>query len=106
MVTATVTNLSSTTAIGPQEENPTVYPAEIAVTLPGCMSWATIPASGSKDFVLSIADLEASATTSGFGGAKVKDVLQDMIQKGQITVVYAALGATDRETLGKAINVE
>jgi len=107
MLTATITN-TSTLPIEPESVAQAlgVYPLPPFLTLPGPFSWMTIAVSASATAVVSVDDLEKSALTPGFGGPKVKDILQQMIQAGQITVSYSALGGTDRETFGKAINAE
>lgn len=103
MLTATITN-TSTMTIQPASAAYAagVYPIPAFLTLPGCLSWITLAPTASATPIVSVADLEVSATTGGFGSLRVKDVLQQMIQAGWITVSYANL-AIDVETYGKAI---
>jgi hypothetical protein len=106
MLTATITN-TSTLPIQPESVSQAlgVYPPAPYLTLPGCLSWLQIAASASATPVVSVDDLEAYATTPGFGGMKVKDILQKMVQAGQITVSYVLLSA-DVDTYGKAVHAQ
>ena len=93
MLTATITN-NLTVPIGAG----TAYP------LPAPFDWMTIaasPATGSA--VVKSQDLACKVInqTSGFTGG---DMLQAMIQKGQISVAYAPLTSVDTE--GKAVATE
>lgn len=82
MLTATITNLSSTASIGYGTDTP----------LPGPFAWITIAASGNKAVTCRVADLVAAAgVMSGF---TVGDMLQQLVQMGKITVSYANLAAT------------
>lgn len=100
MLTVTITNTTSG-YIGPGRDATT---GEEYVHLPTPFAWATIAASGSKAFVCSVADYEKvdPQYTSGF---TVAQILQQMMQKGQITVSVADVAA-DRDLYGKAVAEE
>lgn len=107
MLTATITNTSGLT-IQPAAVAAAagVYPIPAFIQLPGCLSWLTIANTASKSVIVTVADLEAPATTAGFAGQRVKDVLQQLIQGGKITLTYVALGATDTDTFAAAIKAQ
>lgn len=82
MLTATITNLSSTVSIGAGTDTP----------LPGGFAWLTIAATGNAAVTCRVADLMApSGIMSGF---TVGDALQQLVQQGKITVSYANAAAT------------
>ncbi len=77
MVTVTITNASSTAAIG----------AGQAISLPSIFNWASIAASGNKAYVVRVQDMEGPE--SRLSGFTVADALQKMVQLGQITLTMA-----------------
>lgn len=79
MVTITITNASSSVAIG----------AGQAISLPSIFNWASIAASGSKAFVVRVQDMELP--DGRYSGFTVSDALQRMVQVGQVTVSMANL---------------
>ncbi len=87
MLTATITNTSGATLA--------------AGSLPGMLSWVgSIANNATAVVVLSVSDLNKPVDlTSGF---TLGELLQQMIQKGTITVTYVDLGATDRSTVSIA----
>ena len=82
MITYTITNASSTAAIGAGTTTP----------LPGPFAWATIAASGSKAFVCRVSDF----VPRDFSGFSVADMLQSMVQNSLITVTAVNLAATTK----------
>lgn len=92
MLTVTITNLSSTVAIG----------AGTAIPLPAPFDWFTIAASGNKAVKCRVSDFEvAFSRLSGFTCA---DELQRMCQAGLITCTSAnAVVAHDDDVYGAAV---
>jgi|SRR5580704_3165371 hypothetical protein len=107
MLTATITNLSSTNAIGPGTASDSLYTNEYDIVggnafyptlLPGCFAWMNIPASGDVTPVCRVQDLLASA--SPLSGFTVADELQKMVQLGLISISFANLAATLSNDVG------
>lgn len=91
MLTCTITNTSG---------------AELAAgSLPGMLNWnPAIANSGTFVVQMLVADLNKVVNqTSGF---TLGELLQQLVQKGTITVGYANLGATDRDNVSVAHGVE
>lgn len=91
MLTCTITNTSG---------------ADIAAgALPGVLNWNPLIAnSGTFVVIMNVADLNKSVTPhSGFS---LGEALQQLVQKGTITVGYANLGSTERDNVGDAIKNE
>lgn len=78
MLNATITNLSATETIGPDQ--PT--------RLPKPFEWVTLPPLASKVVPCAVADVEDRYILTGFSG---NDYLQQLVQAGKITVSYEAV---------------
>ena len=89
MLTATITNLSSTTAIA-------------AGDLPAPFNWMTIAASGTGTATCRVQDLVAPA--GRLSGFSVGDMLQQLVQMGKITISFANAAATKQaDAVGDAV---
>ncbi len=96
MLTMTITNVSSTVAIGAGED----------IALPSLFNWATIAASGSKAYQIRVSDLVQPEGTP-LSGFTVGDALQQMVNRGLITISTANLAATMRaDIVGDGVSNE
>ncbi len=95
MLTATITNVSSTVSIG----------AGTALPLPSPFDLKTIVGSGTATYVIRVQDM-LSQNQRG-GGFTVADELQRLVQASIITITFANLAATiAADACGDAVSNE
>lgn len=84
MLTATIVNTSG-----------------VALTLPGPLSWITIAIGATVTPVINPQDL--LKVVDQHSGFTLGEMLQQLKQKGSVTIAYGDLGATSRDHVGTAI---
>lgn len=93
MLTLAITNLSSTLYLGGGADGPVgtdpYTGGTTVVNLPDVLNWVSIAPSGSKSVAIRYQDLEQPALP--LSGFTVADMLQQMVQLGQISVSFSAI---------------